>query len=78
MVKTRSSAAALVEAGKVRIGGVREKTPSHAVKLGDVLTVSLDSRIRLMKVTGFAERRGDASAARLLYAELEQPLEGKI
>lgn len=73
MVKTRSSAAALVEAGRVRIGGIREKTPSHAVKIGDVLTISLDNRIRVMKVTGFAERRGDAPAARLLYADLEEP-----
>lgn len=73
MVKTRSSAAALVEAGHVRIGGVREKTPAHAVKIGDVLTISLDHRIRVMEVTGFAERRGDAPAARLLYADLEEP-----
>lgn len=73
MVKTRSSAAVLVEAGRVRIGGIREKTPSHAVKIGDVLTISLDNRIRVMKVAGFAERRGDAPAARLLYADLEEP-----
>lgn len=73
VVKTRSSAAALVEAGRVRIGGIREKTPSHAVKIGDVLTISLDNRIRVMKVAGFAERRGDAPAARLLYADLEEP-----
>jgi len=73
VVKTRSSAAALVEAGYVRIGGVREKTPSRAVKTGDVLTISLDNRIRVMKVTGFAERRGDAPAARLLYVDLEEP-----
>lgn len=72
VVRTRSSAASLVAAGHVRIGGVREKSPSHAVKIGDILTISLDSRIRVMKVTGFAERRGDAPAARLLYADLEE------
>ncbi len=42
VVKARTSAAALVEAGHVRINGVREKSPGHAVKAGDVLTVALD------------------------------------
>jgi len=41
VVKARTSAAALVEAGHVRINGVREKAPGHAVKLGDVLTIGL-------------------------------------
>ncbi len=71
VVKTRSSAAALVEGGRVRIAGTRQKTPSHPVKTGDVLTISLDNRIRVMRVTGFAERRGDAPAARLLYDDMD-------
>ena len=71
MVKARTSAAALVEAGHVRINGVREKAPGHAVKLGDVVTIALDNSVRLLKVAGFAERRGDAAAARLLYEDLQ-------
>jgi ribosome-associated heat shock protein Hsp15 len=71
VVKARTSAASLVERGHVRINGVRETSPGHAVKAGDVLTVSLDRGVRLMKVTGFAERRGDASAARALYEDLQ-------
>lgn len=70
VVKARSSAAELIESGHVRINGERQKSPGHGVKLGDVLTVSLDRTVRLMKVTGFAERRGDASAARLLYEDI--------
>ena len=70
MVKARSSAAALVEAGHVRINGVREKAPGHAVKAGDVLTIGLDRTVRVLKVIGFAERRGDAAAARALYDDL--------
>ena len=72
VVKTRSNAAALVEGGRVRIGGNRQKTPSHPVKIGDVLTISLDDRIRVMRVTGFAERRGDAPAARSLYNHMDE------
>ena len=75
MVKARASAALLVEAGHVRINGVRETAPGHAVKVGDVLTIGLDRTVRLLKVVGFAERRGDASAARVLYADLQEPLQ---
>ena len=71
MVKARSSAAALVEAGHVRINGSREKAPGHAVKAGDVLTIGLDNSVRILKVVAFAERRGDATAARLLYEDLQ-------
>ena len=72
VVKARTSAAALVEAGHVRINGVREKSPGHAVKLGDVVTIGLDRSVRVLKVTGFAERRGDATAARVLYEDLQE------
>jgi ribosome-associated heat shock protein Hsp15 len=71
VVKARTSAAALVESGHVRINGVREKSPGHAVKAGDVVTIALDARVRLLKVTGFSERRGDANAARALYDDLQ-------
>ena len=75
VVKARTSAAALVEAGHVRINGVREKSPGHAVKVGDVLTVGLDNSVRILKVVGFSERRGDASAARVLYDDLQNARE---
>ena len=71
VVKARSSAAALVEAGHVRINGVREKAPGHAVMAGDVLTIALDNSVRILKVVAFAERRGDATAARVLYEDLQ-------
>ena len=71
VVKARTSAVALVEAGHVRINGMREKSPGHAVKAGDVLTIALDRSVRVLKVLGFAERRGDASAARVLYDDLQ-------
>jgi ribosome-associated heat shock protein Hsp15 len=71
VVKARTSAAALIEAGHVRINGVREKAPGHAVKAGDVVTIALDRGVRVLKVLGFTERRGDASAARVLYEDLQ-------
>ena len=71
VVKARTSAAELVEGGHVRINGAREKAPGHAVKLGDVLTIALDNSVRVLKVTGFSERRGDASAAREIFEDLQ-------
>ena len=71
VVKARTSAAALVEQGHVRINGVREKSPGHAVKTGDVLTIGLDRGVRVLRVLGFSERRGDAAAARVLYDDLQ-------
>jgi ribosome-associated heat shock protein Hsp15 len=75
VVKARPSAAALVEAGHVRINGVRESAPGHAVKPGDVLTIALDRSVRVLKVIGFSERRGDATAARVLYEDLQSRAE---
>ena len=75
VVKARTSAAALVEAGHVRINGVREKAPGHAVKTGDVLTIGLDRSVRVLKVTGFSERRGDARAASALFEDLQNAKE---
>ena len=70
VVRTRSSAAALVDEGLVRLNGARVTANSRPVKAGDVVTVALDRTVRIMKVTGFAERRGEADAARLLYEDL--------
>ena len=72
VVKTRTSAAELVTSGLVRVNSARVVAPSHPVKVGDVLTIALDRRIRLWKVADFAERRGDATAARRLYVELSE------
>lgn len=69
-MKARSSAAALVAAGHVRINGMRETAPGHAVRCGDVLTIGLDRSVRVLKVVGFSLRRGDAEAARVLFEDL--------
>ena len=71
VVKARTSAAELVESGHVRVNGVRETAPGRAVKAGDVLTIGLDRSVRVLKVIGFSERRGDAVAARVLFEDLQ-------
>jgi ribosome-associated heat shock protein Hsp15 len=73
VVRTRSAAASLADAGKVRVNGARIDAPSKAVRVGDVLTIALD-RVRVLKVQGFCERRGPAEAGRALYEDLAPPV----
>ena len=77
MVRTRSAAAALAASGHVRLNGQRVDAASRTVREGDVLTVALDRTVRLLKVVGFSERRGDAAAARVLYLDMQQPLQDR-
>lgn len=69
LVRTRTDAAALADRGHVRVNGERIDAASRKVGRGDVLTVAL-GRVRIVKVTGFAERRGDAGTAKMLYEDL--------
>lgn len=67
VVRTREAAAALVEAGHVRINGQKTLKPGHGVKPGDVLTIVLDRRVRVLRVTGLAERRGPAASTAVFH-----------
>ena len=69
-VRTRGDAAALTEAGFVRLNGKRVTAPSHLVRAGDVVTLALDRAVKVIQVEGFLERRGAANAARALYRDL--------
>ena len=69
VVKTREAAAALVESGHVRLNGQKTLKPGHAVKEGDVLTIVLNTRVRVLHIAALAERRGPPEAGRLLYRE---------
>ena len=70
MVRTRSAAAALTDAGFVRLNGKRVTAPSQLVRVGDVVTLALDRAVKVVQVEGFCEKRGAAPAARALYRDL--------
>ena len=70
MVRTRSDAAALTEAGHVRLNGHRVSLPGRTVRLGDVVTIALDRSVRVLRVEAFSARRGNASEGRALYRDL--------
>lgn len=70
VVRSRSDAAALVEAGHARLNSKRITQASHAVRPGDVVTLALDRSVRVLAVQGFSERRGSPAAGRALYRDL--------
>src|SRR5271156_1770107 len=71
IVRTRDAAAALAGAGYVRVNGARIDAPGRYVRAGDVITVALDQGVRVLKVTGFVERRGPGGSGAALYESLE-------
>ena len=68
--RTRAMAAAICEAGRVRISGQVVRKAHYALKPGDVLTFPQGHHVRVVRVTAFAERRGPASAAVALYEDV--------
>lgn len=69
-VKSRSLAAKLAIAGRVRINRDKAAQASDLVKVGDVLTITLDGRILVWKVLAPGLRRGPAEEARTLYEDM--------
>lgn len=69
-VRTRSDAARLVEGGFVRVNGQRMVAAAHLLRQGDVVTLALDRTVRVVRVEAFSEKRGNATSARALYADL--------
>ncbi len=73
--KTRSLAAAVVEAGRVRLSrpglaDVRLDKPSRTVRPGDVLVFVLGQKVMAVRVEASGERRGPAEEARTLYSSV--------
>lgn len=73
VMKSRSLAAKLAVAGRVRINRDKASQASDLVKPGDVLTITLDRRILVYKVVDAGKRRGPADEARTLYEDMSPP-----
>ncbi|MFP3944203.1 MAG: RNA-binding S4 domain-containing protein [Alphaproteobacteria bacterium] len=75
--KTRSAAARLVAAGRVRIGtgGAtrRMAKPSQTVAEGDVLTFPQGRQVRVVRIVALGHRRGPAPEAATLFEDLAPP-----
>ena len=75
-MRARSDCAALVGLGLVRINRQLTDKAHSRLRVGDVLTVAVGGRVRVVRVLALAKRRGPAVEARLLYSELEEKAPG--
>jgi ribosome-associated heat shock protein Hsp15 len=66
--KTRGLAAAAVDGGKVHVNAERVK-PARRLRVGDLLSLSLDGIVAEFEVLGLPRRRGPAPEARSHYLE---------
>jgi ribosome-associated heat shock protein Hsp15 len=71
LMKSRTLAAEVVGAGRVRVNRVRVRKPSHMLRQGDVLTIALRGEVRVVQVLGLGQRRGPPQEARLLYRSMD-------
>jgi ribosome-associated heat shock protein Hsp15 len=70
LVKSRTMAQSIIEAGHVRIDGKRVEKPSEEVRTGSVVALPLRDQVRILRVLSLPARRGPASEARSHYEEL--------
>lgn len=70
VVKSRTLAGKLAEAGKVRVNSNKINSASHQVKVEDVLTITLERKILVLKILAPGEKRGPYIEAKELYEDL--------
>ncbi len=70
IVKSRSLAQALIEQGAVRVNRIKVVRSSAGIAPGDVVTVAVHDRVRVLKVLDQGRRRGPPAEARELYEDL--------
>ena len=69
-LRQRAECARLVADGLVRVNRQPTDKPHAKLRPGDVLTIPLGDRVRVVRVVALAERRGPAVEAALLYEEI--------
>ena len=72
LVKSRTLAQGLIEAGHVRIDGKRVAKTSEEVRVGSVVALPLHGCVRVLRVVELPVRRGPASEARSCYEDLRE------
>ena len=71
-MKARADCARLAGEGGLRINRQPTDKPHARLRVGDVITLPLAGRVRVVEVLALAARRGPANEARLLYRELAE------
>ena len=68
--KARSISAKVVNAGHVRLNGVKVKKTSTPIKVGDTLEFLQAETLKIVKLKALGVRRGPAVEAQSLYEDL--------
>jgi ribosome-associated heat shock protein Hsp15 len=66
-------AAELVEAGHVRLNRAKVTKSGHILRTDDVLTITLQDHVRVLRVKDLGTRRGPFAQACQLYEDLTSP-----
>jgi ribosome-associated heat shock protein Hsp15 len=61
----------MIVSGYVRVNKKRVEAPAHSIRRDDILTIAFPGRIRVLRVVDFADRRGKAAVAVVLYEEIK-------
>ncbi|HBK08362.1 MAG TPA: heat-shock protein [Acetobacteraceae bacterium] len=69
-MRARADCAGLVAQGSIRINRQPTVKPHAKLRVGDVLTIPVHGMVRVLRVESLATRRGPASEARFLYADI--------
>lgn len=72
-VKSRTLAQKLIETGAVRVNSERTLHTDHQVGAGDVLTMTVHTRLLVWKILDPGTRRGPPTEAQGLYEDLSPP-----
>ena len=70
--KTRALAADLIADGHLRVNGTPVSRPGRDITTGDVLTFPQGTRIRVVRILALGLRRGPATEAQALFADLDE------
>jgi ribosome-associated heat shock protein Hsp15 len=70
-MRARTDCAALVGQGSIRINRQATDKAHARLRLGDVLTVPVRGRVRVVRVLALAARRGPPAEAAGLYEEVD-------
>lgn len=72
-LKSRTLAQRLIETGAVRVNSERTIRTDHQVGAGDVLTMTVHSRLLVWRILDPGSRRGPPAEAQALYEDLSPP-----
>ncbi len=69
--RTRSAAQALIEARALRLNRKHVLRGAEPARIGDVLTIALGDRVKVIELTAIPTRRGPPAEARSHYREVD-------